>query len=191
MLSPRYPAAVVAGNVETSQWITDALYGALGAMAAAQGTMNNFTFGNARHQYYETICGGSGAGPGFDGTAAVHTHMTNTRLTDPEVLEWRFPVLLESFAIRRGSGGAGKWKGGDGAVRRLRFLEPMTAAILSTHRFVPPYGLAGGAPGAVGRNWVERTDGGREEFGGTHVVEMRPGDVFVIETPGGGGYGKA
>ena len=191
MLNPRYPAAVVAGNVETSQWITDALYGALGALAAAQGTMNNFTFGNARHQYYETICGGSGAGPGFDGTAAVHTHMTNTRLTDPEVLEWRFPVLLESFAIRRGSGGQGRWKGGDGAVRRIRFLEPMTAAILSTHRIVPPYGLAGGAPGAVGRNWVERTNGTREEFGGTQVVEMKPGDVFVIETPGGGGYGKA
>jgi 5-oxoprolinase (ATP-hydrolysing) len=191
MLNPRYPAAVVAGNVETSQWVTDALYGALGVMAAAQGTMNNFTFGNERHQYYETICGGSGAGPGFDGTAAVHTHMTNTRLTDPEILEWRFPVLLESFAIRRGSGGAGKWHGGDGAVRRLRFLERMTAAILASHRHVPPYGLEGGAPAAVARNWVERKDGGREEFGGTHAVDMNPGDVFVIETPGGGGYGKA
>jgi 5-oxoprolinase (ATP-hydrolysing) len=189
MLNPRYPAAVVAGNVETSQWVTDALYGALGVMAAAQGTMNNFTFGNARHQYYETICGGSGAGPGFDGTAAVHTHMTNTRLTDPEVLEWRFPVLLESFAIRRGSGGQGKWRGGDGAIRRVRFLEAMTAAILSTHRSEPPYGLAGGAAGAVARNWVERADGTREEFGGTQVIEMKPGDVFVIETPGGGGYG--
>jgi 5-oxoprolinase (ATP-hydrolysing) len=191
MLNPRYPAAVVAGNVETSQWLTDALYGALGVMAAAQGTMNNFTFGNARHQYYETICGGSGAGPDFDGTAAVHTHMTNTRLTDPEVLEWRFPVLLESFAIRRDSGGQGRWKGGDGVVRRLRFLETMTAAILSTHRTVPPYGMAGGAPGAVARNWVERADGTRVEFGGTQVIEMKPGDVFVIETPGGGGYGKA
>ncbi len=189
MLNPRYPAAVVAGNVETSQWVTDALYGALGVMAAAQGTMNNFTFGNTRHQYYETICGGSGAGPGFDGTAAVHTHMTNTRLTDPEVLEWRFPVLLESFAIRHSSGGQGRWKGGDGATRRLRFLEAMTAAILSTHRRVPPYGLAGGLPGAPGRNWVERADGRREEFGGTHVVDMNPGDVFIIETPGGGGYG--
>ncbi|MGE5202935.1 MAG: hydantoinase B/oxoprolinase family protein, partial [Acidobacteriota bacterium] len=187
MLSPRYPAAVVAGNVETSQSITDALYGALGVMAAAQGTMNNLTFGNARHQYYETICGGSGAGPDFDGTDAIHTHMTNSRLTDPEVLEWRFPVLLESFAIRRGSGGAGRHRGGDGVVRRLRFREAMTAAILSGHRRIPPYGLAGGAPGAVGRNWVERVDGGREEFGATHAVEMQPGDVFVVETPGGGG----
>jgi 5-oxoprolinase (ATP-hydrolysing) len=191
MLQPRYPAAVVAGNVETSQCVTDALYGALGVMAAAQGTMNNVTFGNERYQYYETICGGSGAGPDFDGTDAVHTHMTNSRLTDPEVLEWRFPVLLESFAIRRGSGGAGAYKGGDGVVRRLRFREAMTAAILSGHRRVPPYGLAGGAPGALGRNWVERADGTREEFGGTHVIAVGPGDVFVIETPGGGGFGKA
>ncbi|HZS82903.1 MAG TPA: hydantoinase B/oxoprolinase family protein [Stellaceae bacterium] len=191
MLNPRYPAAVVAGNVETSQCITDALYGALGVMAAAQGTMNNFTFGNERHQYYETVCGGSGAGPDFDGTDAVHTHMTNSRLTDPEVLEWRFPVLLESFAIRRGSGGAGRHRGGDGVVRRIRFREAMTASILSGHRKVPPYGMAGGAPGALGRNWVERKDGGREEFGGTHTVEVGPGDVFVIATPGGGGYGQA
>jgi 5-oxoprolinase (ATP-hydrolysing) len=191
MLNPRYPAAVVAGNVETSQCITDALYGALGVMAAAQGTMNNFTFGNERHQYYETVCGGSGAGPDFDGTDAIHTHMTNSRLTDPEVLEWRFPVLLESFAIRRGSGGKGKHRGGDGAMRRIRFREAMTAAILSGHRAVPPYGVAGGEPGAVGRNWVERTDGAREEFGGTHAVAMNPGDVFVIATPGGGGFGTA
>jgi 5-oxoprolinase (ATP-hydrolysing) len=190
MLAPRYPAAVVAGNVETSQAITDALYGALGVLASAQGTMNNFTFGNERHQYYETVCGGSGAGPGFDGTAAVHTHMTNTRLTDPEVLEWRFPVLLEAFAIRRGSGGHGKWRGGDGAVRRLRFLEPMTAAILSSHRRVAPYGLAGGEAGALGRNWIERADGTREELGGTATATMNVGDVFVIETPGGGGFGK-
>jgi 5-oxoprolinase (ATP-hydrolysing) len=190
MLAPRHPAAVVAGNVETSQAITDALYGALGVLASAQGTMNNFTFGNERHQYYETICGGSGAGPGFDGTAAVHTHMTNTRLTDPEVLEWRFPVLLESFAIRRGSGGEGQWRGGDGAVRRVRFLEPMTAGILSSHRRVVPYGLAGGEAGAVGRNWVERANGAREELGGTATVAMQQGDVFVIETPGGGGFGK-
>ncbi|MGH7089234.1 MAG: hydantoinase B/oxoprolinase family protein, partial [Stellaceae bacterium] len=187
MLKPRYPAAVVGGNVETSQCITAALYGALGAMAGAQGTMNNFTFGNARHQYYETICGGSGAGPCFDGADAVHTHMTNTRLTDAEVLEWRFPVLLEEFAIRRGSGGKGRWHGGNGVVRRIRFREAMTAAILSGRRRIPPFGLAGGEPGACGRNWVERTDGGREEFGGTHKVEMRAGDVFVIETPGGGG----
>jgi 5-oxoprolinase (ATP-hydrolysing) len=190
MLNPRYPAAVVAGNVETSQCITDALYGALGVMAAAQGTMNNFTFGNDRHQYYETLCGGSGAGPDFDGTDAVHTHMTNSRLTDPEVLEWRFPVLVESFAIRRGSGGQGRHKGGDGVTRRIRFREAMTAAILAGRRRVPPYGVAGGEPAAVGRNWVERTDGSREEFGATHAVAMRPGDVFVIETPGGGGYGK-
>ncbi|MDB5409550.1 MAG: N-methylhydantoinase, partial [Rhodospirillales bacterium] len=189
MLNPRYPAAVVAGNVETSQCVTDALYGALGVMAAAQGTMNNFTFGNQRYQYYETIAGGSGAGPDFDGTDAVQTHMTNSRLTDPEVLEWRFPVLLESFAIRRGSGGAGQHRGGDGVVRRVRFREPMTAAILAGRRRVPPYGLAGGAPGALGRNWVERVGGGIEAFGATHSVAMAEGDVFVIETPGGGGFG--
>ncbi len=191
MLRPRYPAAVVAGNVETSQCITDALYGALGVMGASQGTMNNFTFGNADHQYYETICGGSGAGEGFDGTDCVHTHMTNTRLTDPEVLEWRFPVLLESFEIRRGSGGAGKWRGGNGAVRRVRFLEAMTAAILSGHRRIPPYGMAGGGPGAVGRNWVERADGSTLRLTGADKAELVPGEVFVIETPGGGGYGIA
>jgi len=189
MLSPRYPAAVVAGNVETSQCITDALYGALGVMAAAQGTMNNFTWGNDRYQYYETICGGSGAGPDFDGCDAVHTHMTNSRLTDPEVLEWRFPVRLEEFAIRRASGGQGRHCGGDGTVRRLRFLEPMSAGILSNRRVVPPYGMAGGAPGAPGRNRVQRADGTRVELSGTDRIEMRPGDVFVIETPGGGGYG--
>jgi 5-oxoprolinase (ATP-hydrolysing) len=189
MLSPRYPAAVVAGNVETSQGVTDALYGALGVMAAAQGTMNNFTFGNARYQYYETIAGGSGAGPGFDGTSAVQTHMTNSRLTDAEVLEWRFPVLLERFAIRRGSGGAGRWRGGDGVERRVRFREAMTAAILAGHRRVPPYGAAGGSPGALGRNWVERADGTRVEFGGTYSIDLAAGDVFVVETPGGGGFG--
>jgi 5-oxoprolinase (ATP-hydrolysing) len=191
MLNPRYPAAVVAGNVETSQCVTDALYGALGTMAAAQGTMNNFTFGNDRLQYYETICGGSGAGPDFDGTDAVHTHMTNSRLTDPEVLEWRFPVLVRQFAIRRGSGGRGRHRGGDGVVRRIQFLEPMTAAILSGHRRIPPYGLAGGAPGQPGRNAVERADGRIEELAGTDRTEMAKGDVFVIETPGGGGYGAA
>jgi len=189
MLRPRYPAAVVAGNVETSQCITDALYGALGVMGASQGTMNNFTFGNADYQYYETICGGSGAGAGFDGTDCVHTHMTNTRLTDPEVLEWRFPVMLENFEIRRGSGGNGKWRGGDGAVRRVRFLEAMTAAILSGHRRIPPYGMAGGEPGKVGRNWVERADGSTLELAGADQAELVPGEVFVIETPGGGGYG--
>jgi 5-oxoprolinase (ATP-hydrolysing) len=191
MLSPRYPAAVVAGNVETSQVITDTLYGALGLMGASQGTMNNFTFGNERYQYYETICGGSGAGPDFDGTDAVHTHMTNSRLTDPEVLEWRYPVLVESFAIRRGSGGKGLHRGGDGVVRRIRFREAMTAAILSGRRRVAPYGMAGGAPGAVGRNYVLRTDGTTVPLSATGKIEMNPGDVFVIETPGGGGYGRA
>jgi len=189
MLRPRYPAAVVAGNVETSQCITEALYGALGVVASAQGTMNNFTFGNARHQYYETVAGGSGAGPGFDGADVVQTHMTNSRLTDPEVLEWRFPVLLESFAIRRGSGGGGRWHGGDGAVRRVRFLEAMTAAILSGHRKVRPHGMAGGAPGTAGHNYVLRRDGSVTELGPFEQTEMAPGDVFVIETPGGGGYG--
>ncbi len=189
MLNPRYPAAVVAGNVETSQCITDALYGALGVMSAAQGTMNNLTFGNARYQYYETICGGSGAGAGFDGTDAVHTHMTNSRLTDPEVLEWRFPVLVHGFEIRRGSGGKGAHKGGDGVIRRLLFREKMTAGILSGHRLVPPYGLAGGEPGKCGRNYVARADGRIEELGGTARVEMSEGDMFVVETPGGGGFG--
>jgi 5-oxoprolinase (ATP-hydrolysing) len=189
MLKPKYPAAVVAGNVETSQAMVDALYGALGVQAAAQGTMNNFTWGNERHQNYETICGGSGAGPDYDGTSAVHTHMTNTRLTDPEVLEWRFPVVLESFEIRLGSGGAGKHKGGDGTTRRVRFLEKMTAAILTNHRRVPPFGLEGGLPGACGRNWVERTDGTTVEFGSQHELEVDAGDVFVLQTPAGGGYG--
>ena len=191
MLHPAYPAAVVAGNVETCQAITDSLYGALGVLAGAQGTMNNFTFGNDRWQYYETVCGGSGAGPGFDGTDAVHTHMTNSRLTDPEILEWRFPVLLEGFAIRRGSGGAGATRGGDGTTRRTRFLEPMTAAILSSHRKVPPPGISGGQPGAIGHNYVERIDGTITELTGTDQTEMNRGDVFVIETPGGGGYGTA
>jgi len=189
MLNPRYPAAVVAGNVETSQSITDALYGALGVMAAAQGTMNNFTFGNDTYQYYETICGGSGAGPNFDGTDAVHTHMTNTRLTDPEILEWRFPVLLESFSVRHGSGGKGLHRGGDGAIRRVRFLEAMTASILSDHRRVQPFGLHGGEPGQLGQNSVLRTDGSVEELAGADSTEMNPGDIFLIETPGGGGYG--
>ena len=195
MLNPRHPAAVVAGNVETSQCVTDALYGALGAMGASQGTMNNFTFGNAHYQYYETISGGGGAGPGFDGSSVTQTHMTNSRLTDPEVLEWRFPVLLESFAIREGSGGKGQSCGGNGATRRVRFLEPMTAAILSGHRRVPPYGMAGGAPGAVGRNHVERAiqagqpKGDIIELAGCAQADMLPGDVFVIDTPGGGGFG--
>jgi 5-oxoprolinase (ATP-hydrolysing) len=200
MLNPRPPAAVVAGNVETSTCVTNALYGALGVMAAGQCTMNNFTFGNDRHQYYETISGGSGAGAwkdaagrvtgGFDGTSVVQTHMTNSRLTDPEVLEFRFPVLLESYAIRAGSGGAGRWKGGDGGVRRVRFLEPMTASILSNGRTVPSFGMAGGQPGALGINRIERADGRRETLAHIGQAEMQPGDVFVIETPGGGGYGE-
>jgi 5-oxoprolinase (ATP-hydrolysing) len=189
MLSPRYPAAVVAGNVETSQAVTDTLYGALGVLAAGQGTMNNFTFGDARYQYYETIAGGSGAGPDHDGTSAVQINMTNSRLTDPEVLEWRFPVVLESFAIRRGSGGAGRHRGGDGAVRRIRFEIPMTAAILANRRRVAPFGLAGGQPGLPGENHVERADGRIERFGATHRIEVGPGDVFEIATPGGGGFG--
>jgi len=189
MLNPRPPAAVVAGNVETSTCVTNALYGALGVMAAGQCTMNNFTFGNAAHQYYETISGGSGAGPGFDGTSVVQTHMTNSRLTDPEVLEFRFPVRLESYAIRAGSGGAGRWKGGDGGVRRVRFLEAMTASILSNGRQVPAFGMAGGQPGALGINRVERADGRVELLGHIGSAEMTPGDLFVIETPGGGGYG--
>ncbi|HPU14772.1 MAG TPA: hydantoinase B/oxoprolinase family protein [Polymorphobacter sp.] len=190
MLDPAYPAAVVAGNVETSQVVTDALFGALGVMAGAQGTMNNFTFGNERVQYYETVAGGSGAGATFDGASAVQTHMTNSRLTDPEILETRFPVRLETFAIRRGSGGAGAHHGGDGVVRRVRFLEPVTAGMLANRRDVPPFGLAGGANGARARNWVERADGRREDFGATATVALAAGDVFVIETPGGGGFGK-
>jgi 5-oxoprolinase (ATP-hydrolysing) len=191
MLDPVFPAATVAGNVETSQCITDAVFGALGVMAAAQGTMNNFTFGNDEYQYYETICGGSGAGPGFNGCDAVHTHMTNARLTDPEVLEFRFPVLLESFRIRRGSGGKGRHKGGDGTVRRMRFLVPMTATLLSSHRTVPPFGLEGGEHGETGRQWVERTSGEKQILEGRCSVPMQPGDVFVIATPSGGGFGKA
>jgi 5-oxoprolinase (ATP-hydrolysing) len=190
MLNPRPPASVVAGNVETSTCITNALYGALGVMAASQCTMNNFTFGNERHQYYETIAGGSGAGEGFDGTSVVQTHMTNSRLTDPEVLEFRFPVRLEGYEIRHGSGGAGRWHGGDGGVRRVRFLEPMTASILSNGRTRGAFGLAGGEPGAVGVNRVERADGGVELLGHIGSALMQPGDAFVIETPGGGGYGK-
>jgi len=190
MLNPRFPAAVVAGNVETSQVVTDALMGALGAMAASQGTMNNFTFGDETRQYYETIAGGAGAGPGFAGASAVQTHMTNSRLTDPEVLETRFPVLLEEFSVRRGSGGTGQWAGGDGATRRIRFLAPMRANILSNHRTVAPFGLAGGGDGAIGLNRIERAGGRVDPLGATASADMASGDVFVIETPGGGGYGR-
>lgn len=191
MLNPVYPAAVVAGNVEVSQSITDALYGALDIMAGSQGTMNNFTFGDETHQYYETIAGGSGAGLSHPGTSAVQTHMTNSRMTDPEVIEWRFPVVVEQHAIRVGSGGAGHQAGGDGAVRRIRFTSAMTANILANRRRVPPFGLAGGENGRVGRNWIERANGSIERFDATHTAEVYPGDVFVIETPGGGGYGRA
>lgn len=191
MLNPQYPAAVAAGNVETSQAVTNALYGALGVLAAGQGTMNNFTFGNREYQYYETICGGAGAGPGFDGASAVHTHMTNSRLTDPEVLEQRFPVLLRRFEIRRGSGGAGRWRGGDGVVREIEFRVPMTAALLANSHRVAPFGLAGGSSGQPGCAWVRRADGCIEPLGSTAQAEMRPGDMIVIETPGGGGFGEA
>lgn len=190
ILNPRPPAAVVAGNVETSQCITDCLYGAFEVMAGAQGTMNNLTFGNETHQYYETICGGSGAGPDFNGTDAVHTHMTNSRLTDPEVLEWRFPVRLERFEIRHGSGGNGAHRGGAGVHRAIRFLEPMTVSILSGHRRIAPYGMAGGDPGQVGRNWIDRADGSNEVLEASDRCEARAGDVIVIETPGGGGFGS-
>ena len=191
MLAPEYPAAVVAGNTETSQAVTDALFGALGVLAASQGTMNNVIFGNDTHQYYETVCGGSGAGPGFDGTSAVHTHMTNTRLTDPEVLEWRYPVMLDSFSVRHGSGGAGANVGGSGCDRRIRFLEDMELVIVSNHRIVPPYGMAGGEPGQCGRNWIERADGTVTELSGRDGTHVGPGDVFVLQTPTGGGYGPA
>ncbi|MDY0106927.1 MAG: hydantoinase B/oxoprolinase family protein, partial [Giesbergeria sp.] len=201
MLNPHPPASVVAGNVETSSCITNALLGALGVMAGGPPTMNNFTFGNARHQYYETIAGGSGAGGvfddagalvgGFDGTSVVQTHMTNSRLTDPEVLEFRFPVRLESYAIRPGSGGAGRWQGGDGGVRRLRFLEPMTAGILSNGRIHGAFGMAGGQPGLPGINRVLRADGRVEPLGHIGQVQMQPGDVFEVHTPGGGGFGAA
>ncbi|MCY4238533.1 MAG: hydantoinase B/oxoprolinase family protein [Rhodospirillaceae bacterium] len=190
MLKPEYPAAVVAGNVETSQIVTNALYGAMGVLGSAQSTMNNVTFGNDSYQYYETVAGGMGAGNGYDGASAVQTHMTNARLTDPEVLEWRFPVLLEDFRIRKESGGAGRWRGGDGAVRRLRFLADMEVAILASRRDIAPFGAVGGEAGAKGRNWVERADGTVFPMSGTDKCSVGPGDVFVVETPGGGGYGE-
>ncbi len=189
MLSPKFPAAVVAGNVETSQAVTNCLFGALGALAAAQGTMNNLNFGNARYQYYETICSGSPAGPGFDGTDAVHTHMTNTRLTDPEVLEFRFPVLLEDFHIRQNSGGRGKWNAGSGIRRTIRFLEKMECTILSGHRRVPPFGLAGGEPGQIGENSVRRRGGSVEKLQGCDETVIDAGEAVIIQTPTAGGYG--
>ncbi len=191
MLSPEYPAAVAAGNVETSQVVTGALYAALGVMAEGSGTMNNVTFGNERYQYYETVASGSGAGDGFAGTDVVQTKMTNSRLTDPEVLEWRYPVLLESYRIRPGSGGPGRWPGGNGGIRRLRFNEPMTVTTLAGHRRIPAFGMAGGQPGALGRHWVEHPDGTRTEMHACDSVQVGPGDVFVMQTPGGGGYGPS
>ena len=190
LLNPKPPGAVAAGNVETSQAIVDALFGALGVMAAAQGTMNNLTFGNARHQYYETICGGSGAGRDFDGQSAVHTHMTNSRLTDPEVLEARFPVLVEEFRIRQASGGTGRHRGGDGTVRRIRFRETMTVSLLSTRRLTVPFGLGGGCDGAKGAGAVIRKSGERLAIKGCDEIELSPGDAIEIATPGGGGFGK-
>jgi 5-oxoprolinase (ATP-hydrolysing) len=189
MLNPRYPAAVVAGNVETSQCVTNALLGALGVCAASQCTMNNFSFGNDELQYYETIAGGSGAGNGYAGTDAVQTHMTNSRMTDPEVLEFRFPVLLEHFGVREGSGGAGQWRGGDGATRRIRFLSAMSASILSNNRRIAPFGLHGGSPGEPGSNSVQRLNGVMERLSSCATVQLSAGEIFVIETPGGGGYG--
>jgi 5-oxoprolinase (ATP-hydrolysing) len=189
MLSPQYPAAVVAGNVETSQAITGALYAALGVMAEGSGTMNNVTFGNDQYQYYETVSSGSGAGAGFHGTDVVQTHMTNSRLTDPEVLEWRYPVRLEGYEIRHGSGGAGRWRGGAGGRRRIRFLTPMTVTTLSSHRRVHPYGMGGGEPGDLGRHWIEHPDGSTTPLRGCDSAPVEAGDVFVIETPGGGGFG--
>jgi 5-oxoprolinase (ATP-hydrolysing) len=189
MLAPGPPAAVVAGNVETSQHIVDALYAALGVMANAQGTMNNFTFGDDRRQYYETICGGAGATAAHAGADAVHTHMTNSRLTDAEILERRFPVRVEAFAVRRGSGGAGARAGGEGAVRRIGFLAPAEAALLSTRREHSPQGLAGGGAGAAGKQRLLRANGEIEDLAGCFAVSVRPGDVIEIETPGGGGFG--
>ncbi len=189
MLKPAYPAAVVAGNVETSQIVTNCLFAAMKALGPSQGTMNNLTFGNARYQYYETICSGSPAGPGFDGTAGVHVHMTNTRLTDPEILELRYPVLLEEFSIRRGSGGRGRWSAGDGTLRRIRFLERMDCAILSSFRNVRPFGLEGGEPGACGENWVRRNNGSLERLEGCDQTVLDPGEAIIIKTPTGGGFG--
>jgi 5-oxoprolinase (ATP-hydrolysing) len=190
MLSPEYPAAVVAGNVETSQAVTDTLFGALGSLAGAQGTMNNLNFGNARYQYYETICSGSPAGPGFPGTDAVHTHMTNTRLTDPEVLEFRYPVLLEDFHIRKNSGGRGQWNAGDGVIRTIRFLEKMECTILSGHRRIHPFGLAGGEDGQLGINTVRRNNGAMETLQGADATIIDAGEAIIIQTPTAGGCGK-
>ncbi len=190
MLKPRYPAAVVAGNVEVSQAVTNCLFGALGALGSSQGTMNNLTFGNDAYQYYETICSGSPAGPGFDGTSAVHVHMTNSRLTDPEILETRFPVVLEDFHIRQGSGGKGRWNAGDGTSRTIRFRETMDCAILSSHRRVPPFGVDGGQPGEVGQTLIRRKDGEVVALGGCDQVLLEAGEAVTVVTPTGGGFGR-
>lgn len=189
MINPQYPAAVISGNTEVSQAIAEALYGALQVMAGSQGTMNNFVYGNDRLQNYETICGGTGAGPDFDGASAVHSHMTNTRMTDPEVLERRFPVRVEEFSIRRGSGGAGLHRGGDGIVRQLRFLDDMTVTVLTSNRIRQPHGAGGGQPGQSGLNTVLRQNGNREPLAGNDRAELKSGDAFIMETPGGGGFG--
>ena len=191
MLNPVYPAAVVAGNVETSQYVADALYGALGVLSGSQGTMNNLTFGNEKYQYYETVCGGAGAGDGFAGASAVQVHMTNSRLTDAEILELRFPVMLESFSIRHGSGGEGRYPGGDGVVRKLRFLEPMRVSILSGHRRVPAFGLQGGSNGMPGENSVTDNNSVEQIQASACSFTVNTGDVLMLATPGGGGYGKA
>jgi 5-oxoprolinase (ATP-hydrolysing) len=189
MINAEYPSAVIAGNTEVSQAMCNAVFGALGVIAGSQATMNNFVWGNEQLQNYETICGGTGAGPDFDGCSAIQTHMTNTRMTDPEVLEWRFPVRLQEFSIRRGSGGRGRHSGGDGITRRLQFLQAMTVTILGGHRRVPPFGVDGAEPGGVGKDWVEKSDGTVVHLKGIDAIDVAVGDTFVMETPGGGGYG--
>ena len=191
MINASYPSAVIAGNTEVSQAMCNAVFGALGVIAGSQATMNNFVWGNEVLQNYETICGGTGAGPDFDGCSAIQTHMTNTRMTDPEVLEWRFPVRLEEFSIRRGSGGAGRYTGGNGITRRLRFLQSMTVTILGGHRRVPPFGVDGGQPGSIGKDWVERADMSKVSLKGIDAIDVNPDDIFVMETPGGGGFGES
>ena len=191
MLAPQYPSAVVAGNVETSQIVTNCLFGALGSLGCSQGTMNNLTFGNAKYQYYETICSGAPSGPDFDGTSGVHTHMTNTRLTDPEILELRYPVVLEEFSIRRGSGGKGRHRAGDGTRRRIRFLEEMDCAVLSSARKIPPFGVDGGLEGECGENRVRRHDGTWETLDGCDQTVLTAGEAVEIKTPTGGGFGPA
>ncbi len=190
MISPEYPAAVISGNTEVSQAITDCLFGALGILASSQGTMNNFVYGNDRYQNYETICGGTGAGVDHHGTSAVHSHMTNTRMTDPEVVEWRFPVVIDEFSIRKNSGGTGRYVGGNGVVRKVSFLEPMTATLLTSHRETEPYGLEGGGPGGVGENYLKTVDGEVFRLGGNAEVALNTGDQIIIKTPGGGGFGE-